>query len=704
MVMSVLFSGFFPEATRAATLSKTEFKVGDNISLSGSGFGTAGYICFGDTSGCYDSSLSKYDAVISTWNDKNIKFIVPPWALPAGEIIVINDNKKIQLASVPYKLISEITAVSDTEGREIIRACAGDEIIIHGSGFGESGESVGFGDSYGTKSAEVLSWTYNKIRVIVPSTTKVSRIIVYTDGGTESFIPFELVTPLTNDEYYKYQTYLTKTGIESAWETLLPQEEIIVAVIDDGIYQNQPDLKNNFWKNEDEIAGNNKDDDNNGYVDDYLGYDFMSDTSEVTQNGPHGTYVAGIIGATRDNTTGIAGISQKVKLMPLIVCNKKGCSDSAIKEAIRYAVDNGARVINLSLSGVATDTYESSYDRVIKYAYNHNVAIVVAAGNGDINGQIGYDLDRIPQSPVCNDGDDNFVMGVGASNRQNTATMDWSNYGSCVDISAPGEGVTGLTIGSDEVELVDGTSFSAPIVAGLMAHILSAYPKMSNQALYRYIIENNTNGFLDAKKIAEKIKANYSIADDFAEDSVSTENAEDTAENQEALSASLEADTIFEKDISRSQYAEAIAELKYRNVISGYPDGTFKPFKTINRAEFTKIVIGATEPKLKGSNCFPDIADEWFAPYVCTAKNNYVIAGYPDGKFKPENEINVAEALKIVFNAFKIWVRPADSAEEWYAPYVEYARDNDLYLETFTSSAKNITREEMAELVYRLMK
>jgi|GEM_PF-6650078 len=162
-------------------------------------------------------------------------------------------------------------------------------------------------------------------------------------------------------------------------------------------------------------------------------------------------------------------------------------------------------------------------------------------------------------------------------------------------------------------------------------------------------------------------------------------------------------ENIFEKDIATSPYKDAIGNLKQKGIIGGYPDGTYKPKNAINRAEFIKIVMGAVGLPAGGSNCFSDVNDEWFAGYACTAKVQGITTGYPDGTFQPTNNINVAEALKIVLKAFVISVRGTDQGEEWFKPYVEVATSKNLYLLTFDSPDKKITREEMAELVNRVI-
>jgi hypothetical protein len=159
----------------------------------------------------------------------------------------------------------------------------------------------------------------------------------------------------------------------------------------------------------------------------------------------------------------------------------------------------------------------------------------------------------------------------------------------------------------------------------------------------------------------------------------------------------------FEDDIANSPYKDAISNLKQKGVISGYSDGTYKPNNLINRAEFIKIVMGAVGTPPSGSNCYSDVKGEWFAGYTCSAKQQEIATGYPDGTFKPNNNINVVEALKIVLKAFAIPVRGVQQGEAWYTPYLEAANSKKFYLASFDSPEKKITRAEMAELVNRVM-
>lgn len=283
----------------------------------------------------------------------------------------------------------------------------------------------------------------------------------------------------TRDPESDKQYYL-KTIVSEDWLTAQPGSPVIVAVIDDGIYVNHDDLRPNIWVNPRELVGNSRDDDDNGYVDDIYGYNFIKKTGEMTVLGDHGTHVAGIIGAVTDNGIGVAGIANNVKLMPLIACSTEGCPTAAVAEAVKYAVDNGARVINVSLSTQGTTAFTPDFDPIIQYAYDHNVLVVAAAGNGDIEGQNGQDLNVIPQSPICNLKD--LQLGVGATDAF-LNHMPWSNYGNCVDIYAPGSHILSTAVpaidGGVEYSSKDGTSFAAPIVTGVAARLVQKYPTIT---------------------------------------------------------------------------------------------------------------------------------------------------------------------------------------------------------------------------------
>lgn len=157
---------------------------------------------------------------------------------------------------------------------------------------------------------------------------------------------------------------------------------------------------------------------------------------------------------------------------------------------------------------------------------------------------------------------------------------------------------------------------------------------------------------------------------------------------------------VFKDVFSTTPNARAIEALKDRAVIEGYGDGTFRPFATVNRAEFLKIVLGSRGGTFAGSNCFPDVGTEWFAPYVCTAKKEDIVGGYPDGTFRPEQTINFVEASKILSLAFKQKVQ--GSSSDWYEPYVRALDSSKAIPASMIGLEHMVTRGEMAEMMWRL--
>ncbi|MBU1019129.1 MAG: S-layer homology domain-containing protein [Patescibacteria group bacterium] len=150
----------------------------------------------------------------------------------------------------------------------------------------------------------------------------------------------------------------------------------------------------------------------------------------------------------------------------------------------------------------------------------------------------------------------------------------------------------------------------------------------------------------------------------------------------------------------------AIDYVQSQGIVSGYDDGEFKPNNKINRAEFVKIVVNALFTSDEIDNCTPIksfsdiVGDEWFAPYVCVATNNGVISGYDDGTFKPANNINFAEAAKIMVGAFDYEV---GFDEIWYKPFVQELESRGAIPTSICSFDQYVSRGEVAEVIYRLM-
>src|SRR3989338_3685781 len=158
-------------------------------------------------------------------------------------------------------------------------------------------------------------------------------------------------------------------------------------------------------------------------------------------------------------------------------------------------------------------------------------------------------------------------------------------------------------------------------------------------------------------------------------------------------------------DVSKSTaYGQAIIELQQKGILKGYADGTFRSEAQINRAEFLKLVLegrgNVGAQVFKGSECFADVGDQWFAKYVCSARNEGIIEGYSDKTFKPERPISFVEAAKILSKAYEQKIE--SSGENWYEAYVNALEDSKAIPPSINSLEQQITRAEMAEMMWRL--
>ncbi len=154
-------------------------------------------------------------------------------------------------------------------------------------------------------------------------------------------------------------------------------------------------------------------------------------------------------------------------------------------------------------------------------------------------------------------------------------------------------------------------------------------------------------------------------------------------------------------DVEGTEYQESIELLQEQGVLQGYEDGTFRPTASINRAELIKIVFAVLDEDADegAGGCFPDVQNEWFAPYICKAKDLGIVQGYPDGFYHPEREVNMVESFKIVVEAFGLPHEEAEEGEEWYEPYVDFVHENNIFSKYAYFPNVPAQRGEMAFLV-----
>ncbi|MUG91840.1 S8 family serine peptidase [Scytonema sp. UIC 10036] len=254
----------------------------------------------------------------------------------------------------------------------------------------------------------------------------------------------------------------------------------VVAVLDTGVDRNHNDLQTNIWTNSKEIADNGIDDDNNGYIDDAHGWNFDGDNKDTLDINGHGTHVSGTI-AGANNNVGVTGIAYDAKIMPVKVLNDSGAgSYSAIANGIYYAVNNGANVINLSLSG---STGNFLVELALDYASRQGVIVVMAAGN---------ESDSQPAYPARYA--EKYGIAVGAVDKDNNIA-DFSNKAgsnTLTYVTAPGVNIYS-TIPDNGYTFYNGTSMATPHVAGVVALMLSANKNLTDAQVRQIVSQTSSN-------------------------------------------------------------------------------------------------------------------------------------------------------------------------------------------------------------------
>ncbi len=539
---------------------------------------------------------------------------------------------------------------------------------------------------------------------------------------------------------------------------------VIVAVLDSGVDVTQAELRPNIWTNIGETdCSDGIDNDANGYIDDCHGWDFTGDNalSPTPDNDPadkygHGTNVAKII-AGANNGMGRVGIAPNATIMPLKVIDHTGFAPvSAIFEAIYYAMNNGADVINMSIGDPEFDPFEAD---AVAAAYKAGIVLVSSAGN---------EHSSTPKYPAAYP----EVIAVSAVDSANFAAQA-SNYGEWIDLAAPG----------------GYTSAAAPHVSATAALVLEKFPGASPAEIGNILRQSAHDlgatgkddfygyGLVDAyaalfpprltllSKIPEvtdsatpafTIGSTEAGAINFAGSCASSQtNVIDgeTTIRLRALKNGMYSDCTFTVTDSLGNISDALAlpsfavaaildssgspsdaeksefrdvhnhwgktfvlGLVERNALTGYSDNTIRPDNPISRAEALKIALLAFDyPIITNVTMRPFVDVEeaaWYLRYIATAKEAKIVDGFADGTFRPNVQISRAEALKFISVAAGIIV--ADFKNEkppfadvpvgaWYLPYINWAVKQAVvsgYSDGTFAPDNTITRAEFSKMVY----
>ncbi|MCE1188078.1 MAG: S8 family serine peptidase [Ignavibacteria bacterium] len=290
------------------------------------------------------------------------------------------------------------------------------------------------------------------------------------------------IDSIPNDSLYSQQWALQKIGAPAAWAVSEGADTVLIGVIDTGIDFNHPDISHQLFINPGETGKDNLgrdkrfngvDDDNNGFIDDFQGWDFTDrtgfpfdstngdyvgwDNMPMDENGySHGTAVAGIIAAEMNNVIGIAGVAPKVKILNLRAFDPDGNGEEDdVAAAILYAVKMNVKVINMSFGD---NSFSYVLRDVVRFAYSKNIVLVASSGNDGVN---------TPHYPSGY----SEVICVGNSTSDDYVASS-SNYGSTLDLVAPGTGIITLARHNSYQDF-NGTSAAAPFVSAAAGLLLS---------------------------------------------------------------------------------------------------------------------------------------------------------------------------------------------------------------------------------------
>ena len=276
------------------------------------------------------------------------------------------------------------------------------------------------------------------------------------------------ISKTSNDPDLSALYGLAQMSAFDAWDVTTGSSSVVVAVVDTGVSYNHPDLAANISRNLGEVPSNGIDDDGNGYIDDYFGYDFWANDGDPTDLNGHGTHCAGIVAGRGDNGVGGVGITWGASILPVRVLGADGWGgDADVAAGVQYAVDRGASIVSLSLGG---SSQSAVLENAIEYARDNGVLAVVAAGNES------EDNDQVPSYPANSDLDN--VISVAATNQDDDLAW-FSNYGAdSVDIAAPGQSILSTHL-ANSYETLSGTSMATPYVVGVAALMKSVNSSMT---------------------------------------------------------------------------------------------------------------------------------------------------------------------------------------------------------------------------------
>ena len=287
--------------------------------------------------------------------------------------------------------------------------------------------------------------------------------------------------PLFADQWNLYDPNTAGQNITSdintltAWDVTTGDSATVIAILDSGVDLEHPDLASKIWVNADEIPDNGVDDDNNGQVDDVNGWDFVDDDNRPQDEDGWGTFMAGVATAATNNGIGIAGIAWNTPIMPIRILTRDDVGQATanlddIVAGIRYAVDNGARIIHVG-NYIRASFLTAGQLAALEAAVNeaHDAGALLVAPVGDLG---------LADNPTVYPAALPAVVGVTATDR-NLERLPAAGHGSLVEIAAPGVNLFGVLPEGRYDRVFGGTELAAPHVAGVAALIWAVNPSLT---------------------------------------------------------------------------------------------------------------------------------------------------------------------------------------------------------------------------------
>src|SRR6056297_2993543 len=429
----------------------------------------------------HDNLVNKFDALHQK-QSQTINKLVPASKGFVQTNVKALDSKNQELNAVEYKRVFRYAGKFEQQHREF-------------------GLHKWYEISFNSKSTvKQLLDAYKGLEEIEYAEPVSKKSLVQHDTHPKSKNNAKTLNDLPNDPYFSEQWHYHNTGqsggtadadidLPEAWELETGNTNVIVAIEDEGVDYSHEDLAGNMWVNTGEIPNNGIDDDNNGYVDDYYGYNFGDNKGPISP-GSHGTHVGGTVAAETNNGTGLAGIAggtgnnDGVRLMSVQVFGAN--SQGGFAEGFIYAADMGAHISQNSWGGGGES--QSINDAIDYFIANgggygspmNGGVVIVAAGNSNVNSGASIWPAAYPNAIA------------GASTDHNDVKSSFSNYGSWVDISAPGSDIASCAP-DNGYQYMSGTSMACPHVSGVAALIVSHFAGNITPQGVRDLLINNAD-------------------------------------------------------------------------------------------------------------------------------------------------------------------------------------------------------------------